>query len=269
MNMAKTVLITGASSGIGKETALYFHGKGWNVVATMRNPGSCRMEEGPRLALVHLDVTDLASIRKALSYAKEKYGKVDSLINNAGYGLAGPFESYSDEQIRRQFDTNVFGLMAVTKEVIPLFRAQGGGTIINIASMGGRISFPLYSAYNASKWAVEGFSESLMYELAQFNIKVRVIEPGVVMTDFYGRSMDKPLDLGSYSRYAGKVMGNMEKAGGTMSPSVVAKTVYDAAMDSGPRLRYAVGSDARKLMFARKILPERLFFRLLGSILNK
>src|SRR5208283_870604 len=150
--MAKTVLITGASSGIGKETALYFHSKGWNVVATMRHPESCKIKEKPGLVLARLDVTDPASIKKAFSYAKDKFKKVDALVNNAGYGLVGPFESYSDEQIRKQFDTNVFGLMAVTREAIPMLRAQGSGTIINIASMGGRISFPLYSAYNASKW---------------------------------------------------------------------------------------------------------------------
>ena len=267
--MAKTVLITGASSGIGKETALYFHSKGWNVVATMRNPDSTDMKRAASLDLIHLDVTNLPSIKKALAYAKEKYKRVDALVNNAGYALMGPFEYYSDEQVRKQFDTNVFGLMAVTKEIIPLFRTQGGGTIINIASMGGRISFPLYSAYNASKWAVEGFSESLMHELAQFNIKVKVIEPGVVMTDFYGRSMVKPAGLESYSKYVEKIAGNMSKAGGSMGPSVVAKTVYAAAMDNGPRLRYTAGRDAQQLTLARKILPESVFFRMLGSILNK
>ncbi len=267
--MAKTVLITGASSGIGKETALYFHSKGWNVVATMRNPESCDLKEKPGLVLTRLDVTDLVSIKKAFSNAKEKYKKIDVLVNNAGYGLTGPFESYSDEQIRRQFDTNVFGLMSVTREVIPMLRAQGGGMIINIASMGGRISFPLYSAYNASKWAVEGFSESLMYELVQFNIRVKMIEPGVVKTNFYGRSMEKPQDIGPYSRYVKRTMDNMDKAGGALSPSVVAMTVYTAAMDPSQRLRYSVGRDAQMLMTARKILPEWLFFRLFTSILNK
>jgi NAD(P)-dependent dehydrogenase (short-subunit alcohol dehydrogenase family) len=159
----KTVLITGASSGIGMETALYFHERKWNVVATMRNPDKRRtpLHEKGLPDLVHLDVMDEKSIRDAVAYAVKKHGRIDVLVNNAGYAMYGLFEAATKEQAARQFETNIFGLMAVTREVLPHFRKQKDGVLINIASMGGRIGFPLYSIYNASKWAVEGFSESL------------------------------------------------------------------------------------------------------------
>jgi NAD(P)-dependent dehydrogenase (short-subunit alcohol dehydrogenase family) len=188
----KTVLITGASSGIGLETALYFHARGWNVIATMRNPEKRRtlLHEKGLPDLVHLDVMDGDSIRVAIGHALDKYQKIDVLVNNAGYAIYGPFESTTLEQIQRQFNTNVFGLMEVTRQLLPHFRQQRSGVLINVTSMGGRIGFPLYTIYNSTKWALEGFSEALQYELKPLNIKVKVIEPGVIKTDFYNRSMD-------------------------------------------------------------------------------
>ncbi len=189
-NTNKTVLITGTSSGIGLETALYFFERKWNVIATMRNPEKRRtpLHEKGLPDLVHLDVMDSVSIRAAIQYALDRYQKVDVLVNNAGYAVYGPFEATTRAQAAQQFNTNVFGLMEVTREFLPLFRKQKGGVLINVASMGGRIGFPLYTLYNSTKWAVEGFSEALQYELKPLNIKVKMIEPGVIKTDFYDRS---------------------------------------------------------------------------------
>ena len=149
----KTVLITGASSGIGLETALYFHARGWNVIATMRNPEKRRtlLHEKGLPDLVHLDVMDGDSIRVAIGHALDKYQKIDVLVNNAGYAIYGPFESTTLEQIQRQFNTNVFGLMEVTRQLLPHFRQQRSGVLINVTSMGGRIGFPLYTIYNSTK----------------------------------------------------------------------------------------------------------------------
>src|SRR5688500_14549662 len=177
--MEKVVLITGAPSGIGKETAKLFQAKNWKVAATMRSPE--KAEDLGRIADVEtfrLDVTDTGSITSAVKGAIEKFGRIDAVVNNAGYGLLGPFEAASPEQIERQFETNVFGVFNVCREIIPYFRTQKRGTIVNITSLGGRVAFPFSSLYNATKFAIEGFTESLQYELEAFNIRVKLIEPG-------------------------------------------------------------------------------------------
>ena len=262
----KTVLITGASRGIGLETALYFYERGWNVVATMRRPQERKtlLHEKGLPDLVNLDVTDNSSIQNAVQYALDKYGRLDVLVNNAGYALYGPFESLPAEKVERQFDTNLFGLMAVTRAVLPVFRRQGGGTIVNVASMAGRVSFPLYSAYNSSKFAVEGFTESVQYELRPLNIHVKLVEPGVIRTDFYSSSMDQgdESDLSEayrdIIRRAGKNVGDQVVRGG-IEPRAVAKTIYRAALDTSRRLRFMVGMDGRIVVFLRWLLPQRLF----------
>jgi len=182
----KTVLITGTSSGIGKETALYFSNKDWNVIATMRNPEKRKniFQNTNNIDTIHLDVLDYSSIKKAIDYAEKKYGSIDVLVNNAGYASFGPFEISSQDHVEKQFKTNVLGLMDVTREILPLMRKRKQGVIINVTSIAGRMTFPLYSLYNSTKWAVEGFSESLQFELRKFNIKVKNIEPGIIKTDF-------------------------------------------------------------------------------------
>jgi NAD(P)-dependent dehydrogenase (short-subunit alcohol dehydrogenase family) len=265
MKMKKTICITGASSGIGRVTAEYFHGKGWNVVATMRTPEKSTLTADERMLLVRLDVTDQASIDKALTQAKEKFGRVDVLVNNAGYGLTGVFESTKEQQIQKQFETNVFGLFRVVRTFLPLFRAQKSGTIINISSMGGRLTFPLYSLYHSTKWAVEGFTESLFFELKNFGIRVKLVEPGAIKTDFYDRSMDKPaeIEIKDYESYAVPVMKAMHDFGSNApGPMVVAKTIYKAAVKKGNRLRFSVGSGAPFLLFIKRFLPLG-FFRFL------
>ena len=269
----KTVLITGASSGIGLETALYFFEHQWNVIATMRNPEKRRtlLHEKGLPDLVHLDVLDGSSIRSAIQYAIDKYQGIDVLVNNAGYAVYGPFEATTPEQVKRQFDTNIFGLMQMVREFLPLFRQEKGGVLINVASMGGRIGFPLYSVYNSTKWAVEGFSEALQYELKPLNIKVKLIEPGVIKTDFYERSLDT-VDIGEWAAAYGDVMkrGQRRLGGEALrnpsSPAIVAQAIFRAANDSSWRMRYPVGADAKQVAFIRWLLPEKWFRWVLGKV---
>ncbi|MBN1937004.1 MAG: SDR family oxidoreductase [Anaerolineae bacterium] len=266
-NANKTVLITGTSSGIGLEAALYFFEHKWNVIATMRNPASrCTpLHEKGLPDLVHLDVMDGLSIRAAIQYALDRYQKIDVLVNNAGYAVYGPFEATTQAQITRQFNTNVFGLMEVAREFLPLFRKQKGGVLVNVASMGGRIGFPLYTVYNSTKWAVEGFSEALQYELKPLNIRVKLIEPGVIKTDFYDRSLDTADSTTLMEAYGG-ILKRGEKCAGEAAmrnatlPRVVARTIYRAATDGSWRLRYPVGGDAWQVTLFRRLLPERLFY---------
>lgn len=268
--MSKVILLTGTSSGIGEETALYFADQGWNVVATMRNPDNreTKLHNRDDITLLHLDVLDPDSIKKAIETTVQKFDHIDVLVNNAGYALRGTFEATPVEKIRQQFDTNVIGLMEVCREILPTFREQKQGMIINVASVAGRTTYPLYSLYNSTKWAVEGFSESLHYELRPMNIKVKIIEPGIIKTDFYSRSMDTITKEGltDYDDFIKRVdakMGNTD-AGGS-PPIVIAKTIFKAANDSSFRLRYASGKGANLVFFMRKLLPDSLFFSLIRA----
>jgi NAD(P)-dependent dehydrogenase (short-subunit alcohol dehydrogenase family) len=266
----KTVFISGSSSGIGLETALLFHEQGWNVVATMRHPEKRQtpLHEKGLPHLVHMDVMDKDSIKAAVRYAVETCGEIDPLVNIAGFAVYGPFEAVSQEQLACQFNTNVFGLMDVTRELIPIFRKQGRGVILNVSSVGGQTGFPLYTVYNSTKWAVEGFSEALRYELKPLNIKVRLIEPGIILTDFYTRSMEKVDCTGLEEAYGAslhKVDDRLTDEGlkGGSSPRLVAETIFRAANDKSWRLRYRAGSDARLVSAARWLLPQALFFKML------
>jgi NAD(P)-dependent dehydrogenase (short-subunit alcohol dehydrogenase family) len=263
----KTVFITGASSGIGLATARLFQDKGWNVVATMRTPEKAEaLAKHDRTLVVRLDVTDIESIRSSLKEAIARFGSVDVLVNNAGYGLVGPFEASTPEQVQRQISTNVIGLMNVTREFIPLFRERRTGIVVNLSSMGGQVTFPLYSVYHATKWAVEGFSEALVYELEPFNVRVKIIEPGAIKTDFYDRSQDlmtKP-GLTAYDSFVAKAMAKMQQAGATApGPDVVAMTIFGAATDGSLRLRYPVNSAS--ILWLRRLLPTRLFMGVVKS----
>jgi NAD(P)-dependent dehydrogenase (short-subunit alcohol dehydrogenase family) len=185
--MKKTILITGTSSGIGKAAAKLFSEKGWNVAATLRNPET-EMKSRPNVTLYSLDVTDERGCRRTVQNVIADFGAIDVICNNAGYSATGIFEKSTPEQLKRQFETNVFGCMNVIRAVLPHFRSKRTGTIINITGMGGLLAFPLYSVYHGTKWAMEGFSESLAYELRPLGIKVKCVEPGVIKTDFYSRS---------------------------------------------------------------------------------
>ncbi|MEQ8926426.1 MAG: SDR family oxidoreductase [Fulvivirga sp.] len=269
----KTIFITGASSGIGRSIVEYFQDKGWNVAATMRTPDEhADLKSLKNVNLYQLDVLNEASIKMAITDAIADFGRIDVLVNNAGYALVGAFEASTNEQIRRQFDTNVFGLMNVTRAILPHFRKNKNGTIINVASVGGRITFPLYSLYHGTKWAVEGFSESLQYELRQFGIKVRIIEPGAIKTDFYDRSMDlmKADGLEEYDNYVNGTFNTMQKVGAKApGPIVVAKKVYKAATQKNYKMRYPVGSGAPFLLFLRRVVPNSWFFAMVRMVTEK
>ncbi len=264
--MPQTVLITGSSSGIGRATAEFFQQNGWNVAATMRAPEKADWIRNGSILGLRLDVTDPASIQAAIDATIARFSSIDVLVNNAGYGLVGPFETSTAAQVERQIATNVTGLMNVTRAILPHFRERKAGTLINVSSMGGRVTFPLYSVYHATKWAVEGFSEALVYELRQFNIRVKIIEPGPIKTDFYDRSLElttKP-GLTAYDRFVSKAMPNMQKAGATApGPEIVAKAIYQAATDGSKRLRYQVNSAL--ILALRRFLPVRTFMNIVRS----
>jgi short-subunit dehydrogenase len=269
--MNKVILITGASSVIGKETAKLFQTKNWKVAATMRVPEKATdLQRIADIECLRLDVTDAGSIKSAINETLDKFGRIDAVVNNAGYGLIGAFEASTNEQIEKQFQTNVFGLMNVCREILPYFREQKRGIIINVASVGGRITFPLYSLYHATKWAVEGFSESLQYEVEQFNIRIKIIEPGPIKTDFYDRSQDltRKEGLTAYDWFIDKALPNMQKAGADAPDGlIVANTIYEAVTDGSKKLRYGVNT--KGILTARKFLPDNLFFKVIkGAILK-
>jgi NAD(P)-dependent dehydrogenase (short-subunit alcohol dehydrogenase family) len=259
--MPQTVFITGASTGIGLTSAQLFQKQGWNVVATMRSPEKdTELSQLDRVFCIALDVTDPMSIQHAFEQAIQKFQSVDVLINNAGYALTGAFEGCTSEQIERQFATNVFGLMAVTRMFLPHFRERQRGLIVNVASVGGRITFPLYSLYHSTKWAIEGFSESLQYELEPFNIRVKLIEPGAIKTDFYKRSPETAAPLPAYRAFSDRVMPTLNRfAQEGAPPEVTAQVIYRAATDDSQRMRYPAGGNAGFLLMLRKWLPDRWF----------
>lgn len=260
--MEKVVLITGASSGIGLHTAKLFQIKNWKVAATMRAPENAEdLAKIADIECIRLDVTDIDSVRSAVAETLDKFGRIDAVINNAGFAVVGPFEAATQEQIDRQMQTNVYGVMNVCREILPHFREQKRGTIVNVASMGGRLTFPLYSIYHASKWAVEGFSESLQYEVKGFGIRIKIIEPGAIKTDFYERSMSisKKEGLTAYDNFVARAMPNLQRAGETgPDGSVVAQVIYDAVTDESWKMRYPVNS--RGILMLRRFLPDALFF---------
>ncbi|AVF38123.1 SDR family oxidoreductase [Rahnella sikkimica] len=262
--MTPSVLITGTSSGLGRAAALHFQAQGWNVVATMRAPErEAELTQRDRMLVTRLDVQDVDSIHAAVSAGLARFGRIDALINNAGYGAYGPLEATPFETIRRQFDVNVLGLMATTQALLPHFRANRSGIIVNVSSMGGRMAFPLGTLYHGTKFAVEGLSESLHYELAPLGIRVKVVEPGGMKTDFGGRSLDFSNDvtMEEYQLLIASVLGKlgpmMEK--GSL-PEDVASIIYAAATDGTDQLRYEAGADAVQILAHRRATDDATFF---------
>ena len=258
-----TILITGASSGIGKTTAKYFQQKGWNVIATMRSPHKeTELTQLDNVLVTRLDVQDPASIASAVEEGLARFSKIDVLLNNAGYGSYGILEATPTEKIRRQFDVNVIGLLETTKAVLPHFRANKEGIIINISSMGGKVSFPLGTLYHGSKFAVEGLSEALSFVLDAIGVKVKLVEPGMIKTDFGGRSFDFNNDesMAEYQGIVGKLfaaMGPLAESGS--EPEVVAEVIYQAATDGTDQLRYIAGPDAEQIIAHRKAADDATF----------
>lgn len=268
--MARTIFITGASSGIGRETALRFQREGWNVAATMRSPErETELNALPGVICPALDVTRPDTIRSAVAETLTRFGRIDAVVNNAGYGLIGAFETFSEAQVERQFQTNVLGLMAVTRAVLPHFRAQRDGVIVNVASFAGRSIFPMYSVYHASKWAVEGFSDSLQYEVKPYGIRVKIIEPGIVKTEFWGRSTDRENVTGVTAYEEGQPMLDMiDEAAGIIAtrPQDVADAIWKAANDRSARQRYIIGVDAHLTLFARKVLSDSMYRFVMNTV---
>ncbi len=260
--MQKTVLITGASTGIGRSTAKLFQEKGWNVVATMRTPE--KEEELNKLdnvLVTRLDVTDLASIDSAVSEGIKEFGQIDALINNAGYGAYGLLEAFPRENIIRQFNTNVIGLLDVTKALIPHFRSNKSGVIVNISSIGGKMTFPLGSLYHGTKFAVEGISEALSYEMEKIGVQVKIVEPGMVTTDFGGRSFDFQNDesLVEYQESIKTFFASFGAGGYSSEPELIADVIYEATNDETGKLRFEAGPDAVEIIGNRKKLDDATF----------
>ena len=267
--MNQTILITGASSGLGKATAKLFQSKGWNVIATMRKPEEEKeLSTLENVLVTRLDVLDFHTIGSAIAEGLHQFGKIDVLVNNAGYGAYGTLESFSRDNILRQFNTNVIGLLDVTRALLPHFRENNSGTIINISSIGGKMTFPLGALYHGTKFAVEGISESLKYEVEQFGGKIKMIEPGAIDTDFTGRSLDFSNDesLTAYQPLIGKVMSAMEGLFHTASPAgVIADVIYEAATDGKSQLRYTAGEDAKAMVAFRTQANDETFFKEITS----
>ena len=252
--MTKRIFITGASSGLGKAAAKLFASHGWQVIATMRNPqNEEELDKLDNISLLKLDVTDVDQIKTAAQQATAM-GPIDVVFNNAGYGLGGVFEAASDEQLSRQLNTNLLGVMRVTKEFIPHFREKQSGMFIATTSIGGLITLPFFSVYHATKWALEGWSESLAFELGTHGIQVKTVSPGGIATDFAGRS----LDMSTHPAYAEdlqkltNVMLDPERQKTYSTAEQIAEVVYQAATDGSSKLRYVAGEDA-KAMYAQRM----------------
>lgn len=263
--MTQTILITGASTGIGKVTAKHFQAQGWNVIATMRSPEKdTELSALDNVLVTRLDVTDTDSISEAVAAGIARFGKIDVLLNNAGYGAYGPLEAFPMDRIRRQFDTNVIGLLEVTKALLPHMRANASGTIVNISSIGGQMTFPLGTLYHGTKFAVEGLSEALHFELEAAGIKVKIVEPGMIATDFGGRSFDFVNDetMTEYQPVVKALFeswGTEEMTSRASPPQVVADVIWTAVTDGTNTLRYRAGADAEELLNNRKALDDATF----------
>jgi len=263
--MTNTILITGSSSGLGRAAAKHFHARGWNVIATMRTPEQdTELVHLDNVHVTRLDVQDSTSIASAVDEGLAAFGRIDALMNNAGYGAYGPLEATPVAKIRRQFDVNVLGLLETTKALLPHFRRNHRGTIVNISSMGGRITFPLGTLYHGTKFAVEGLSEALHYELAPLGIKVKIIEPGGIRTDFGGRSFDFSNET-ALTEYQPLVQAVLYGLGSTMEqegsePELIAEAVYDAVTDGTDTLRYVAGADAMHMLASRHTADDAVFF---------
>lgn len=238
-----TVLITGCSSGYGFETAKHFHAKGWSVVATMRDPRASLLPASDRIRVLPLDVTSGDSIAAAMGAA----GPIDVLVNNAGIGVVGAFEATPMAHVRKVFETNTFGVMAMTQAVIPQMRARRSGIIVNVTSSVTLAPMPLAAAYTASKQAIEGFSGSLAHELGAFDVRVKLVEPGYAPTTRFAGNTEIPVaDLipDAYADFARPIFAAYATPALTTHESDVAQAVWRAVTDGSDRLRYPAGADA-------------------------
>jgi NAD(P)-dependent dehydrogenase (short-subunit alcohol dehydrogenase family) len=275
----KVAIVTGSSSGIGYATSLLLARNGFHTYATMRNIGrsadvqDIAYKERLPLEVIQLDVNDDASIRDSIEKVESENERIDVLVNNAGYGLVGAFEDLSVEEIKSQFETNLFGVIRLTQQVLPIMRKKKSGTIVNISSGAGRIGFPGMSAYVSSKFALEGLSESMSYELEPFGIKVVIIEPGVIRTNFKKNSVmsKKSLDNSSISPYS-SIIQKIDSSISSMvehatPPEEVAKTILHATISNNPELRYLVGNDMIMMAETKKSMSDEDFRKMMMQII--
>ena len=269
----KVAVVTGSSSGIGFETSLTLARSGFLTYATMRNLGkgatikSVAAEEGLPIHVVQLNVTEERSINDAIHSIKSDVGKIDVLVNNAGYGLNGAFEDLAMEEIKAQFETNLFGVIRVTQAVLPIMRKQKSGIIVNISSGAGRFGYPGGSAYVSTKFAIEGLSESMAYELEPFGIRVVLVEPGVIKTNFVNSMVAAKKSQDPNSPYA-QLMQNVATSfqhmiEGGSSTDVVAKVVLKAVTSENPTLRYLAGKDVETWIEGKKSMADEEFYKMM------
>jgi len=275
MTETGAVLITGCSTGIGRATAEHLAGRGHTVYATARRPDSITDLEGKGIKTLALDVTDESSMAAAVKTVEDAEGAVGVLVNNAGYSQSGAVESVKLDDVRAQFETNVFGLIRMSQLVLPGMRARGSGRILNIGSMGGTLTFPGGGIYHATKYAVEAISDAMRFEVKGFGVDVVLIQPGLITSDFataaVGALNTGTTDDGPYAEFnqavasetAGAYEGPLARFGGP--PAAVAKVVEKAITSGRPRTRYKVTASARVVMRQRKLLSDRMWDRFVGT----
>lgn len=264
-------VVTGSSSGIGFETSLLLARSGFYTYATMRNINSSQplldiaKKDSLPLQVFPLDINNDNSVKEAIDRIMQKFERIDVVVNNAGYGLIGALEDIPMEEIKAHFETNLFGPIRVLQAVLPIMRKQRKGTIVNISSMGGRIAFPLSSTYSGNKFALEGITESVSYEVEQFGIKVILIEPGVVKTNFANNLKKIAKTMNSVSSPYAKLVQVREANRKSMvesrsiTPEEVAKIILEAITSTNPDLRYVVGNDAAGLLESKNNMTDREF----------
>jgi NAD(P)-dependent dehydrogenase (short-subunit alcohol dehydrogenase family) len=275
----RVAVVTGSSSGIGHETSLTLARNGFLTYATMRSPDkgenikSLAEKEKLPLKTVQLDVTDGISVKNAIQSITAESSRIDVLVNNAGYAVVGAFEDCSMEEIKAQYETNLFGVIRVTQAVLPIMRKQKSGIIVNISSGAGRIAIPVQSAYVSTKFAIEGLSESMAYELEPFGIKVVLVEPGFIKTNIGNNlvTAKKSQDANSpYSQLTEKMVSFIEHGLDAGSPAdVVAKAVLKAVTSENPNLRYLAGTDVEKWMEAKRGMSDEGFHEMMKQNMMK
>jgi len=271
----KVAVVTGSSSGIGFETSLVLARNNFHTYATMRNPEkgtkmrTVQTGENLPIKIIQLDVTIDKSVSHAIQSILSESGRVDVLVNNAGYGLVGAFEELGMDEIKQQYETNFFGVMRVTQAVIPIMKEQKSGIIVNISSGAGRFGYPGGSAYVSTKFALEGLSESIAYELDPFGIKVALVEPGFVRTNFSNVIAKRSQEPHSqYSKMMEKMAGRIEEMSrNSSSPELVANIVLEAVTTKNPNLRYLAGKDVEQWIEQKKKLSDKEFFNMIKQSL--
>ncbi len=272
--ITRTALVTGASSGIGEETARRLQGLGYTVYGAARRTDRLEKLAAEGVRPLAMDVTDDASMTAGIARIIEETGRIDVLVNNAGYGSYGAIEDVPIDEVRRQFEVNLFGLGRLVQLVTPHMRGQKSGTIINISSMGGRLTTPLGGWYHATKYAVEALSDALRMELKPFGIDVVLVEPGGIRTEWAGIAADHLEETAEGSAYSDQIravagsMRNESVQRRQSPPSVIANAVERIVTARKPRTRYAIGFMAKPLITARRVLPDRVFDRVISAALG-